>query len=152
MHKLKEKKLRVAQNFEEIWAENEVSTNPLQSLLNSLRRGDLTINEPLQRKTEQPMGAVQSEAEVVENTPKDILKKMTRMESERKQKQLQESSIRMGESKVMGESRLNDMAEPEHQVSTPSRYFQRSQVTKTASKDSPQGPSQQPSDDKGSMQ
>jgi hypothetical protein len=58
----------------------------------------------------------------------------------------------MGESKVMGESRLNDIVESEEQqVSTPSRYFQRSQVNKQ-SKDSPQAPNQQPTEDRGSMQ
>jgi hypothetical protein len=74
----------------------------LQALLNNLRRGDLSINEAIQRRNDITPSNHQGESETLENTPKDILKRMTRMESERKQKLLQESSIRMGESKVMG--------------------------------------------------
>ena len=40
LNKIKNKKLKNLQNtFEEIWAEHHSNANPLQSLLNNIRRG-----------------------------------------------------------------------------------------------------------------
>jgi hypothetical protein len=69
-------------NFEEIWSESHNFSNPLTSLLNGIRKGDVGLfHEKLNSTTRQ-------EPEKQLSNPKEFLKMLTRQESEKKHREM----------------------------------------------------------------
>lgn len=83
LNKLQTKKLKHLQNnFEEIWSENHHLSNPLTSLLNGIRKGDVGLYHEKMNST------LKQEPEKHFSNPKEFLKMLTRQESERKHKEM----------------------------------------------------------------
>lgn len=78
LQKLKVRKHKSLQNsFEEIWAETHSSFNPLQSLLNNIRRGDVGLyaeKSSTKSISEQDKNILEQDY----SNPKEFLKMLTR--------------------------------------------------------------------------